>query len=58
MIEDEVSKRATRTTGGRCVELHERDGVRTVIEGVTETKRAGERTRRTKSLTGVSTWAR
>lgn len=51
-------KCATRTTGGHCAEECERDGVKTCHEGVTRTKRARERTRRTKSLTGVSTWAR
>lgn len=49
---------ATRTTGGYCDEEHEQDGVRRCHGGATRTERAKERTRRTKSLTGVSTWAR
>lgn len=43
---------------GIALEECERDRVETCHGGVTRTKRARERTRRTKSLTGVSTWAR
>lgn len=43
---------------GIALEECEQDGVKTCHGGVTRTKRARERTRRTKSLTGVSTWAR